>query len=205
MIEVEIHGPLSRETFEALREFLQTHGEARGVESREMYILCGYPGWDDAFTERRVDIRLRNTDGVCEIMMKRRVSEHAKQEIPLRLMDTNLENAKLVLAALGCATARKATRRKTLFVYHEVEWSLVEAGKDIYYYEAELLTSNPAEVEALTRRLEVEARALHLTVFSKEELQSFVNMLDQTVNTTVSLDAEETDNASSLRYENDLK
>lgn len=194
MIEVEIHGPLSRETFEGLREFLQTHGEARGVESREMYILRGYPGWDDAFTERRVDIRLRNTDGACEIMMKRRVSEHAKREIPLRLADTDLKNAKLVLAALGCLTARKAKRRKTLFVYHGVEWSLVEAGKDIYYYEAELLTSSPEDVETLTRRLETEARALRLTVFSKKELQDFVNMLDQTVNVTVSLGAEEVEN-----------
>lgn len=188
MIEIEIRGRLSTEDRDRLRTFFEERGEHIESHTREMYILRDYPGYG-AFTERAVDIRLRNTDGRCEIMLKKKVNDNhaSKQEISLALQDQTLENAKEIVKALGCTNALHMNRKKDIYRYRDIEWSLVDAGKNILYYEAEQVTENPADAPKIQKHLEEEARQLNLQVFTKEQTQEFVNLLDREVNVEVAL------------------
>lgn len=188
MIEVEIRGRLSNEDRERLKNVLEKDGEHIESHTREMYILRDYPGYGK-FTERKVDIRLRNTDGRCEIMLKKKMNDNhiSRQETPLALQDTNLDNAKEIVKALGCTKALRMIRKKDIYRYHDIEWSLVDAGKNILYYEAEQEATEPSQAPAVQRHLEEEARRLNLPVFTTEQTQEFVNLLDREVNVEVTL------------------
>ncbi len=187
MIEVEIRGRLTKEQFLNLKKSFDA--EAQHVEShdREMYLLKGYPGYDH-FVERDTDIRLRNTDGQCEIMLKQKVNDdyQSRKEISLQLKDDNLDNAKEIVKALGYTKGLRMNRKKHIYKYNDVEWSLVDAGKDLYYFEAEKEATTDTEASGLQKMLIEEAQKLHLAVFSPDETKAFIQLLDREVNVEVS-------------------
>lgn len=184
MIEVEIRGVLTKETFEELKDFLTTNGEHRESHDREMLLLTEYPGYSHDPTARSVDIRLRNTSGACEIMMKRNLSEDnmARKEVVLKLQDSTLATAIEIVKGFGCTKALRMHRAKDIYTYHDIEWSLVRAPKGIYYFEAEQEASGNEDIEKLFSNLMSEARALHLTVLDREQTKEFIAFLDKEVN-----------------------
>lgn len=187
MIEVEIRGRLTKEKFLELKDFFDKNAEHVESHDREMYLLKGYPGYDH-FVARDTDIRLRNTDGQCEIMLKRKVNDdyQSRKEISLALKDNTLDNAKEIVKALGYTKGLRMNRKKHIYRYHDVEWSLVDPGKDLYYFEAEKEATTDAEAASLQDVLMKEAEHLHLAVFTQEETQDFIQLLDREVNVEVS-------------------
>lgn len=187
MIEVEIRGGLTKEKFLALKDFFDKNAEHVESHDREMYLLKGYPGYGN-FVGRDTDIRLRNTDGRCEIMLKRKVNDdyQSRKEISLALKDNTLDNAKEIVKALGYTKGLRMNRKKHIYQYHDVEWSLVDAGKNLYYFEVEKEASTDSEAKELQMILAAEAQKLHLPIFTPRETQDFIQLLDREVNVEVS-------------------
>ncbi|MFZ2886412.1 MAG: hypothetical protein WA021_01185 [Minisyncoccia bacterium] len=190
MIEIEIRGPLTPEGTEKLREFFRANGELLETQDREMILLFDYPGYADDPIKREVDVRLRSTDGKCEVMIKRKAHEHnagrSEHSIPI---SGTLEDAKVLAKGFGCARGLWMHRKKEVYSYNGVEWSVVEAvaapgkdGKDIWYYEAEQEVAEGADVEEVRQALANEAAALNLSIFTPDEYHEFVNMLGREVN-----------------------
>ena len=119
MLEVEIRGRLTEADFSRLQNFFEKEGEHIESHTREMIRLYDYPGFAEDSIKREVDIRLRNTDGRCEIMVKRKASDDsmARHESSLKLQDTDLESAKQTLKALGYAKGLWMHRKKQVYTY----------------------------------------------------------------------------------------
>ena len=144
-IEVEIRGTLDDAEYARAKSFLDKHSVHRESHEREMFLLRDYPGYSKDFVGREVDIRLRNTNGSCEIMLKQKIG-NAREEVSLQLKESNLETAKKIVKALGCTSAIWMHRLKEVYEYRGMEWSLVVAPNNIRYYEAELVVDSEGAV-----------------------------------------------------------
>jgi len=193
MIEVELRGHLTKEQFENLETFLKEYGSFKEFQDREMFLLYDYAGYSKDFTTRDTDIRLRNTNGNCEIMMKRKIGDDttARKEISVPLKDTKLDNVKEVMKALGCGKALWMHRVKNTYMYEGSEWSCISApnenGEHIYFYEVEREVVSVQEVEHTKEMLKSQSRALDLPVLQGDGARAFIHLLDTQVNKVVEL------------------
>ncbi len=185
-IEVEIRGTLDDAGYERAKSFLDKHGVHKEIHEREMFLLRDYPGYSKDFVGRDVDIRLRNTDGACEIMLKQKIG-NAREEVSLQLKEDNLETAKKIVKALGCTNAVWMHRLKEVYEYNGVEWSLVIAPNNIRYYEAELVVDEAELVDGAHARLEIEAKNMGLEVLDDEGTRALIHRLDTEANKVVDL------------------
>lgn len=186
MIEVEIRGRLTESEYESLKRDLGAKGEFVAHLEREMYLFSGYAGYSGNFTDRATDIRLRNTNGECELMVKQKAGE-GREETSLKLQDRNLDKAKLAMRVLGFTKALKMERSMDLFRYREIEWQIVRTPKGLWYWEAEQGTVSEDQVQQVHDRLIAEADALGLRVMTPAELTDFIALLDREVNVEVDL------------------
>ncbi|MGC9968925.1 MAG: CYTH domain-containing protein [Minisyncoccia bacterium] len=187
MIEVEIRGRLNKEEYERLKKFLGEKGKFIKHTNREMFLIYDHPGYSHDPMAREVDIRLRNTNGDCEIMMKKKASANneAREEISLKLRDGDLENAKRIMKALGYPRALKMQRSTDVYEHEGTEWSLVRPPKDYFYYEAEQGAEEEADVSRIHNELVKKAKALDLEVLGPKEMKEFIAFLDKEVNEEV--------------------
>lgn len=186
VIEVEIRGRLNDAEYEKLKTFLVEHGQHIESHEREMFLLRDYPGYSHEFVGRETDIRLRNTNGMCEIMLKNKVG-NAREEVALQLKDSDLEKAKSIVKALGCSTAVWMHRMKEVYEYEGIEWSVVIAPNNIRYYEAEIAVTTAAEVTAAQAKLEEAASKLGLNVLDDGGTSDLIHQLDTEANKVVDL------------------
>jgi len=189
MIEVEIRGKLSEESYKRLKGQLSQSGEFRGSSRREMYLLRDYPGYDNDPTSREVDLRLRNTDGFCEIMLKYKADagNHGRREVSLGLSENTLDKAREVVKALGCKHGLKMIRERETFILGGVEWVLINCPpKNIKFYEAELMAKSEGEIPTIREKLVAQARSLNVPpIITDEDMREFLYMLDRQVNEEV--------------------
>lgn len=185
-IEVEIRGRLDDKGYENLKAFLDKNGTHQKSEEREMWLLQDYPGYSRDFVGRSVDIRLRNTNGQCEIMLKRQVGT-GREEVALALKENNLDTAKKIVKALGCKTAIWMHRLKEVYEYKNIEWALVIAPNNIRYYEAELCVASDAEVSAAHSQIEQAAKELNLEILDDVGTRTLIERLDKEANKLVEL------------------
>lgn len=184
MIEVEIRGRLTREELDRLRSHFAAKGKHIENHVREMIRLYDYPGFDEDPIKREVDIRLRDTNGNCEIIVKKKADENnvARHELSLKLKDTNLDTAKEVVKALGYAKGLWMHRKKDVYELDGIEWSLVEAPQDYFYFEAEQEAGDTTQIPAIEAALKSAASELGLTVFTPDEYRTFIEELSSAVN-----------------------
>jgi predicted adenylyl cyclase CyaB len=156
-----------------------------------MFLLRDYPGYSSDFATREVDIRLRNTNGVCEIMLKKKIGDGenvSREEISLGLKDSSLDTARTVLRALGCKEARWMHRVKDVYTYQGVEWSLVSAPpSDIRYFEVEVVVGSEAEIPAARAKVEAQARELGLEILDESGSRELIGELNEKANKVVEL------------------
>ncbi len=189
MVEVEIRGKLDKDQFAELKKFMEKNGRHIESHDREMYLLFDYPGFSMDPIARDVDIRLRNTDGFCEIMVKHKAGDGntARHELSLPLKQNDLATAKEVVKAFGCAKAIKMHRKKDIFVYKDIEWSIVETPKNYYYYEAEREVEPGTDMESVKKELMAVAESMELSVLDNDAMREFLELLDKEVNEIVTL------------------
>lgn len=182
-----MRGQLTKEGYERLKALLRKEGKHVESHSREMIRLYDYPGFAEDSNLREVDIRLRDTDGDCEIMVKRKAAENnvARHELSLKLKDTDLHTAKEVVKALGYSKGLKMHRLKEVYSYAGIEWSLVHAPPLYFYFEAEQEAESADDIPRIEEGLRHAAGELSLDVFSPEEYRAFIEVLTRDVNEVI--------------------
>jgi hypothetical protein len=184
MIEVEIRGELTKHEFEELNNFLSEKGKLLEVQDREMILLRDTPGYNEDPTLRDVDMRIRRTNGNTEIMVKEKKSEGnvSRSEHSFKLGNLELEDAKRFVKFFGSQKGQWMHRKKKVYEYDSVFWSVVEAVPGIYYYEAEMETEEGTDLEKIENLLKEKAKKLALKIFTRDEYREFIKMLGAKVN-----------------------
>ncbi len=184
MIEVEIRGVLTKEKFDELNVFLSKNAEVLEVQDREMILLRDTPRYNEDPTLREVDIRIRRTNGNSEIMVKEMKSEHnvARSEKAYNFGDTGIEEMKEFVKFFGSKKGQWMHRKKTVYKYQGLDWSLVEAVPEIFYFEVEKEIESTVDIETTRQDLEQAAKEMDLSVLSSEEYKSFIKTLGERVN-----------------------
>lgn len=188
-LEIEIRGGLIKENWYKLEDFLKKEGVFVEHHDREMILLHGYPGFSMNPLERKVDIRLRKTNGECEIMVKRMVSDDmtGRSELSIKPKKNNWEELIDMAKAFGITSGTLIHRTKEIYTYQGIEWSLVTAPGEIYYYEAELLSTEGKTLEENKELLSEQAKMLGLEIFDAEATKEFIGMLNEKVNKKITL------------------
>lgn len=184
MIEVEIRGELTQKEFEQLNIFFEQKGKLLEVQDREMILLRDTPGYNEDPTLREVDIRIRKTNGDTEIMVKEKKSDGnvSRLEHSFKLGNLEIEGAKKFVKFFGSQRGQWMHRKKKVYEYEDIYWSLVEAVPGIFYYEAEIETKEENNLLKIENFLKEKANELALKVFTKEEYKEFIKMLGEKVN-----------------------
>ncbi len=190
MIEVEIRGALTKEKFEELNQVFSEKGNLLETQDREMIILQDTPNYDPDPTKRVVDIRIRQTNGDTEIMVKHKKSEGnvARSEKAYPMGKISLDAAKEFVSFFGSKKGQWMHRKKKVYDHLGGHWSLVEAVPDIFYYELEKEIadySKESDIAKTIADLEVLAKSLKLQVFTIQESGDFIKMLVAKVNKNI--------------------
>lgn len=189
MIEVEIRGRLTQSEYEKLKTFLAEKGKFLKHLEREMILLKDYPGYKSNLVDRDIDIRLRNTSGECEIMVKRKAADNnlGREEISLKLQDKNLATVRKVMTHLGLKKGKLMQRTMDVYEYKDIEWQVVSTPKGLWYWEAEKTAQNESEISKTEGILSKEAEVLGLQIMTPQELREFIETLDREVNVEIDL------------------
>lgn len=190
MIEVEIRGPLTEAEYEKLKGRLEEKGKLKERYRRELLMLIDFPGFVMDPNLRQVDIRLRNTDGFCEVMIKNKLSEGntARRELSVALQDNTLDKARAMARAFGCKKAIRMIRQKDIYEYEGMQWELINCPpKNLKMFEAELVAESEAEIESQKARLWQQAEELGVKPLEGDAMRDYLYYLDREVNEEVEL------------------
>lgn len=171
-IEIEFRGPLTKAGFQKLLGFLKRKGRFVKKTKRKTFVF---------FTDdKTLDLKVRTTDGESEIVVKKGFWGARKREEIVLPIETKLVGvAQELLAALGYEEGVIALRETEVFVYKDVELSLVKCPKNYYFYEAEFVGGKSikgpeAQVERILKFLELE-------IWSEKEVYDFLMFCNQNI------------------------
>jgi hypothetical protein len=117
-------------------------------------------------------------------MVKEMKSENnvGRSEYSFGLGNLELSDAKKLVKYFGSKHGQWMHRKKKVYEYDGVYWSVVEAVPGIYYYEAEKEVEEGTDLGVIESDLKEICKKLNLKIFDKEEYKSFIKMLGEKVN-----------------------
>lgn len=176
-IEVEIRGYLTNEDYTRLNDFLSKTGTLKSKRER---IFIDY---SSSLEDRTKDIRIRETNGVSEIMIKlgNWGGSESREELSVTTGEKSFESLVRIFGELGHTKGTFCVRNSIVYDYNGVEFALVEVPNHSYYFEAEILTDIDHSVEADAKLRQV-CESLGLKVFNKDEFFQYVTKLNTEAN-----------------------
>ncbi len=178
-IEVEIRGPISKDEYDILNQFLLKEGIFK--EKRERVFIDYSPEIEN----RTKDIRIRETNGIPEIILKLGSwgGSESREEISVKTESGKFEALVKTFGELGFEKGILCVRNSVAYDYKGIEFALVEVPNHSYYFEAEILTVPEKSVEAEAEIKKV-CEGLRLKVFSREDFFKYVETLNKEANKT---------------------
>lgn len=176
-IEVEIRGPLTKDEFDKLNTFLLNNGSFKGKKER---VLIDY---SSGMENRTKDIRIRETNGVPEIVLKLGSwgGTESREEILIKTESNKFESLVKVFGELGFEKGVLCVRNSLVYDYKGIEFALVEVPNHSIFFEAEIV-STQADSEEAERSIKQVCDKLNLKVFTKDDFFEYVNKLNKEAN-----------------------
>lgn len=176
-IEVEIRGPLTKDEFDKLNSFLLQDGVFREKKER---ILIDY---SSGVENRTKDIRIRETNGVPEIVLKLGSwgGTESREEISIKTELGKFESLVKVFGELGYEKGVLCVRNSMVYDYKGIEFALVEVPNHSFFFEAEIV-STPEGTEEAEKNIKQICDELNLKVFSKDDFFEYINTLNKEAN-----------------------
>ena len=169
-IEIELRGPLTKIGYRRLISFFKKEAEFVKEMKRKSFLFD--------IKDQTIDLKVRTTDGVPEIVLKKGFwGAKRREEILLPIRANTEESAIRLFALLGFSKGGIAVRESHIFNYHGIEFSVVKCPKGVYYYEAEFIsnkkTANPE------RHIEGVLKSLDLKIWSDKEFLGFLKVCNK--------------------------
>ncbi len=181
-IEVEFIGPINEKKYKELKTLFEKEGKFNKEKERLslMYFRDGkIPRDITEIKDELVDLRFRVTNKEPEIVLKygNFSGSHARKEVSINLEKDNAKDQIELLNLLGWNRGVIYATRTFVYVYHGIEFSLVEIKDYGYNFEAEILTTEN-KVEEAKEKLSKELKLLNLEVFDDEGLNMQCNAIN---------------------------
>ncbi len=181
-IEIEMRGLLDKLYIPALIEKILKNGE---FIQRKERILIDYSTClpEQGIEGRKLDIRLRNTNKLSEIILKTGAwgGSDVRREYSLKTNDP-FDTLVQVYKLLGLSKGVLCVRNINVYTYHGVEIAMVEVPGHSYFFEAEIELSETEGTEKAQSSLKEVLDELNLTTYSDAEYFAYIELLNKEAN-----------------------
>ena len=166
-IEIEIRGPLTRDGYQRLISFFKKEAEFVKEMKRTSFLFD--------IDDTTIDLKVRTTDGVPEIVLKKGFwGARRREEILLPIKSKSEQSAIRLFTLLGYNKGGIAIRESHIFNYKNIEFSVVKCPKGVYYYEAEFLPNK--KIKNPEKYIEGILNSLGLKIWSDNEFLKFLKV-----------------------------
>jgi predicted adenylyl cyclase CyaB len=182
-IEVEVRGPLTKKQFINLRSKLSKEGKFIAHKNR-VAICYPDPETGSLVENCNTDIRIRSTNGVPEIIIKKGkwgAIDENRREFSLVGKPGEFHKMVMMLGALGFDRGVVVVRRGEIHKYKGVEFSLVEVPNHSYFFEAEIM-AHESEKEKAREKIGKICKDLGLELFGEKDFYDYINILNKEAN-----------------------
>lgn len=178
-IEVEYRGMLTKEKFDALKEFLEKEGKF--VKEKDRFSIIYFPRGKERLkvSKSPLDLRVRITNKKAEIVMKYGKSSgaDARKEFSFPIASEQFEEAIEFLFIMGFYYGVLQATKTYVYTYKGIEFAVVYAPIfGDYYFEAEIL-ANDDSVESANQKITDVIKELDLSVLSEKEFYKWLDEL----------------------------
>ena len=182
-IEVEMRGSLDSSTIPGLVEKILSDG---AFIQRKGRVLIDYSTClpEQGIEGRKLDIRLRNTNKLSEIILKTGAwgGSDARREYSVKTNDS-FDTLVQIYKLLGLGKGVLCVRNIDVYTYHGVEIALVEVPGHSYFFEAEIELGETEGTEKAQSALREVLNKLGLTAYSDTEYFAYIELLNKEANT----------------------
>lgn len=163
--EIEFRGPLTKSEFQRLLTFLKKEADFVKQMKRKTFVFEN--------KDKTLDLKVRTTDGVPEIVLKKGfMGARRREEIVISLKTNSIKEVLRLFSLLGHNKGIIAIRDNYIFNYKNIEFALVKCPNNYCFYEAELInnkgTKNPE------KHIKGILESLNLKVWSEKEVYNFM-------------------------------
>ncbi len=178
-IEIEIRGPITKKEYDDLIFKFEKEGKKTGEKDR---VLIDYSTGE--IENRKKDIRLRDTNGIPEIMIKLGAwgATDQREEISVLAQPKQFDSLVKAFAALGYKKGVLCHRKTKVFEYQGIEFALVEVPNHSYYFEAEKMVDENEDKDKATQEILSVCQDLGLRSFGKKEFFDYIRQLNDEAN-----------------------
>jgi len=177
-----MRGPLSESQLLSLSRILPLKGKF--VERKER-VLIDYSTLmqKEAIEDRKVDIRLRNTNNVSEIIIKTGSwgASDIRREYSVK-SDSSFDTLVQVYLLLGYTKGVLCVRNIDVYKYSGIEIAIVEVPGHSYFFEAEIELTEEEGVEVAQDKLREVLKSLDLKVYSDSGYFDYIATLNEDAN-----------------------
>lgn len=182
-IEIELRGPLSKKEYVKLEKFFKQKGRFKLNKER---ILIDYSMFilSEGLEKRTNDIRLRVTNKIPEIVVKigKMGGAESRKEISILTSKGDFDKLVQLFAVLGLTKGMLCIRRSRVYMYKEIEFTLVEVPGHSFYFEAEKLISSEENKENAQEEVKQLCHELGLKLFDDKRLFAYIKKLNEEAN-----------------------
>jgi len=182
-IEVEMRGALDSSAIPELVEKILSDGE---FVQRKERVLIDYSTClpEQGIEGRKLDIRLRNTNKLSEIILKTGAwgGSDARREYSVKTNDS-FDTLVQIYKLLGLNKGVLCVRNIDVYTYKGVEIALVEVPGHSYFFEAEIELSETEGTEKAQVTLKEILDELGLITYSDTEYFAYIELLNKEANT----------------------
>ncbi len=193
-IEVELRVPLDEEQYSRLESLLNEQGQ---LIARENRFLIDYSTFIEGIGTRKLDVRVRVTNGEVEIVVKQgEFGGSSRYEAMVGIQNNDLESALRVMALLGYRRGVAADRGITRYQLADVAVAIQEVryygqpGKiHSRFFEAEILSDEDTREQAETALRSMLA-SYGFRPFSVDDWNAYIALLNKEANGTFDFDVD---------------
>lgn len=181
-IEVEMRGSLTDSKFLVIKQKLDKLGSF--VQNKKR-VLIDYSTLlpEEGVRDRTRDIRIRNTNGSSEIIVKVGGWGGSEQRQELSVPTTaSFDDLAQTMRFLGYERGMLCVRNTLVYEYKEVEFALVEVPGHSYYFEAEIVVTDDSRVESARDKITEILSEFELETFSDEAFYQYIETLNKEAN-----------------------
>lgn len=193
-VEVEVRGPLNKEKFQKLKEFLDKNAKNTGKKDRLtlIYFRDYIPKDVSEIKDEKVDLRLRITNKKAEVVMKHGSfgGSDSRKEYSFFIPLEKFEEMAEFLKCLGWKLCVINATQTYVYEYKDIKFALVDIKGFGSYFEAEILINEGEDIQKAKNQILESIENLKLKEFTEEEFNSQCDAVNNTKELQFNFDKE---------------